>query len=121
MTRSYINPLGFIEEITEHGTTFTLTSPEDSGQLQEGSPVTVWRYSQEHLALAKIRGTITSIGFTRATFTTTHSERDSRWPQNEDILKPRIPVYLALPGSYEPDGSRMLSQQEVDAIHRSDE
>ena len=119
MARRYLDPLGFIEETTEKGGTFVLSDPEESKQLKTGSPVTVWRYLQDHLALGKTHGIISAVGFTRATFTTIDSLMDSRWPQDEDILKPKIPVYLALPGSYEPDGGRMLSQEEADAIHRS--
>ena len=119
MATPYIMPLGFIDRTTDDGTIFLLTNPEDSLGLKLGTPVTVWRYSQEHLALAKLRGTITAVGFTRATFTSAHSLKDSRWPQDEDILKPKIPVYLAIPGSYEPNGSRMLSQEETDEIHRN--
>ena len=118
MARRYLDPLGFIEEITEKGGTFVLSDPEESKQLKSGSPVTVWRYLQDHLALGRTRGIISAVGFTRATFKTIDSSKDSRWPQEEDILKPRIPVYLALPGSYEPDGGRMLSQEKADAIHR---
>ena len=73
MARRYLDPLGFIEEITEKGGTFVLSDPEESKQLKTGSPVTVWRYLQDHLALGKTRGIISAVGFTRATFTTIDS------------------------------------------------
>ena len=62
MARPYIAPLGFIESLTEDGATFTLSNHQDSAVLQSNTPVTVWRYSPEQLALAKIRGIIGAVG-----------------------------------------------------------
>ena len=119
MATPYIMPLGFIDRTTDDGAVMLLTNPEDSLGLRLGTPITVWRYSQDTWPSPSSGGTITAVGFTRATFTSAHSLKDSRWPQDEDILKPKIPVYLAIPGSYEPNGSRMLSQEETDEIHRN--
>ena len=68
MAKLYIAPFGFIKRITEDGATFTLTNPEDSLDLRYNTPVTVWRYSPEQLALAKIRGLISAVGYVAATF-----------------------------------------------------
>ena len=73
MARPYIAPLGFIESITEDGATFTLSNPQDSATLKSNTPVTVWRYSPEQLALAKIRGIISAVGYVTATFNTVES------------------------------------------------
>ena len=111
MARPYIMPLGFIDRSTEEGTVIFLTNPKDSRNLNAGAPVTVWRYLPEHLALARLRGSISAVGYTTATFTTVATHTDPRWPLDENILRPRTPVFLALEESYEPDPGRMLTQE----------
>ena len=117
MAAPYIMPLGFIERTTEKGTIFLLTNPENSLGLKLNTPVTVWRYSPEQLALAKIRGLISAVGYVTATFGTIESVLDARWPEEEEILREKTPVYLALEDSFEPDPRRMLTQEQVDRIH----
>ena len=114
MTRPYIAPFGFIDRLTDDGAIFTLSNPDDSVNLRSNTPVTVWRYSPEQLALAKIRGLISAIGYVTATFKTVESVIDDRWPQGEEILHEKTPVYLALENSFEPDPNRMLTQDQVD-------
>ena len=116
MTTPYIMPLGFIDRPTETGATFILSNPEDSHLLKPGTPVTLWQYSPGQLALAKVRGEITDVGFVTATLTTVESQTDPRWPEDREIICPKTPVYLALPDSFEPDTSRTLSQEQVEAI-----
>ena len=117
MTTPYIMPLGFIDRTTGEGTIFLLTNPEDSLELKLGAPVTVWRYSPEQLALAKIRGLITAVRYVTAIFRTVESVIDPRWPEEEEILREKTPVYLALEDRFEPDPRRMLTQEQVDRIH----
>ena len=74
MAVPYIMPLGFIDRPTETGATFNLTNPEDSLGRRPGTPVTVWRYSPELLAVAKLRGTVSDVGYTTATFTTIETQ-----------------------------------------------
>ena len=62
MARPYIVPFGFIKKATEDGGTFTLSNAEDSANLRLHTPITVWRYSPEQLALAKVRGVISAVG-----------------------------------------------------------
>ena len=116
MTTPYIMPLGFIDRTTGEGTIFLLTNPEDSLGLKLGAPVTVWRYSPEQLALAKIRGLITAVRYVTATFRTVESVIDARWPEEEEILREKTPIYLALEDSFEPDPRRMLTQEQADRI-----
>ena len=116
MARPYIAPLGFIESITEDGATFTLSNPQDSATLKSNTPVTVWRYSPEQLALAKIRGIISAVGYVTATFNTVESLIDPRWPEDEEVLRKRAPVYLALEATFEPDPGRMPTREQADAI-----
>ena len=116
MARAYIAPFGFIKQATEDGAIFTLSNVQDSANLSQGAPVTVWRYSPEHLALAKIRGLITAVGYVTATFRTVQSTIDPRWPEEEQILRDRTPVYLALEGTFEPHPGRMLTQEKVNRL-----
>ena len=118
MPTPHILPLGFIDRTTPEGVIFILTNPEDSRSISPDTPVTLWRYRPEYLAIAKVRGTITGVGYTTATFTVGESRVDPRWPQDEDPIQPKTPVYLALPGSYEPDPSRMLSREEAERMER---
>ena len=98
MAQPYINPLGFIDRPTQDGAVIILTNPEESLGLRPGTPITVWRYSPEHLALGKLRGRITTIGYTTATFVTEETEKGPRWP-DEDLVRPAAPVFLALEGN----------------------
>ena len=118
MVRPYINPLGFIDRITEDGATFTLTKPGDYATVRPKTPVTVWRYSPERLAIAKVRGHVTAVGYYAARFTVSEYQADPRWPEGENPLRTKAPVYLGLPGFFEPDPSRMLSQEGVDSLRR---
>ena len=76
MARPYINPLGFIDRPTEDGAVILLTNPEDSLSLRLPTPITVWRYSPELLAIGKLRDSISTVGYTTATFTTIETLTD---------------------------------------------
>ena len=117
MATPYIMPLGFIDRTTDDGTIFLLANPQDSLRLNLNVPVTVWRYSSEQLALAKIRGLISAVRYVTATFRTVESVIDARWPEEEKILREKTPIYLALEDSFEPDSRRMLTQEQVDRMH----
>ena len=116
MARPYILPLGFIDRAAENGTVFHLANPDDARTIGPGTPVTVWRYSPEHLALAKLYGKVTDVGYTTATFITAQTETDPRWPGGVPIIRKNTPVYLALDNSFEPDQSRMLTQNQADTL-----
>ena len=116
MAIPYIMPLGFIDSPTETGATFILSNPEDSRNLKTETPITVWRYSPEQLVIARLRGYVSAIGYSTATFTTIETQSDPRWPEDQEILHPATPVYLALPDSFDPNPSRMLSQEDSEAL-----
>ena len=118
MTEPYIMPLGFIDRSTGEGTIFQLTNAEDSKELKPGTPVTVWRYLPEYLALAKLRGTITAVGYTTATFITSESVKDSRWPEEQHILVPTAPVFKAIEESFDPDPERRVPPEKAHAFRR---
>ena len=116
MTTPYIMPLGFIDRPTEDGAIIMLTNPEESTALRLATPVTLWRYNQAQLAVARIRGEISDVGYVTAAFITVENKIDTRWPANQVIMLPATPVYLALPGSFEPDTSRTLTQEQAEAM-----
>lgn len=118
MARPYIMPLGFIDRTTDNGAVFLLNNPKETAELKPGTPVTVWRYSPDRLALAKLRGLISDIGYVTARFRTVESVMDDRWPEEEEVLRQRTPVYLALEDSFEPDPRRMLTQEQADRMER---
>ncbi len=70
MARPYVVPIGYIERQTDEGATFILNNAEDSKSLRINTHVTVWRYSPGQLALAKVRGLISAVGYVTATFST---------------------------------------------------
>jgi hypothetical protein len=116
MAKPYIMPLGFIFRETEAGTVFLLTNPGEPTNLRADTPVTVWTYSPEHLALAKVRGLITAVGYTTATFAAVETTTDPRWPGDANVLRPKTPVFLALRESFDPDSSRMLTQEQANMM-----
>ena len=118
MPRQYLNPLGFIDKPTETGATFILTNAKESRDLKPGTPVTIWRYSRGLLALDRIRGEITRVGYTTAVFAITGREASPRWPENPGALMEKTPVYLALKDSFEPDMSRMLTLEQATEMAR---
>ena len=112
----YINPLGFIDQRTRRGVRFLLTNPADSLTLKVGIPVTISQPSNDGLALAKIRGELVAVGYVTATFTIAETLLDERWPQNEETIREKTPVYLAKENSFEPDPSRMLTAEQVERL-----
>ena len=96
-----------------------LTNPEDSLDPRLGTPVTVWRYSPELLAMAKLRGAVSTVGHTTVTFTTIETRTNSRWARDLPIIRPAAPVFLALEDSFEPDPERKLTQEQVESMRRA--
>ena len=68
MAIPHIMPLGFIHRRTEAGAIIMLADPLDSRDLRLETPVTLWRYSPGRLAAAKVRGTVSRVGYVTATF-----------------------------------------------------
>ena len=116
MATAYFIPLGFIDRLEGDSAIFTLTNPKDVESLVPGTPVTVWNYSPQHLAVARTRGAITDLGGLKATFRAVDLALGPEWPEEEVTMKPGLPVYLALPDSFEPDSSRMPSREEAEYL-----
>ena len=111
-------PIGFIHRRTDAGAIIMLNSPEESRTLELGTPVTLWRYSRGRLAAAKVRGAVTAVGYVTATFEIEETQIDSRWSTDQEIIRPGVPVYLAEPGSFEPDPSRIMTQEQAQEIQK---
>ena len=118
MAIPHIMPLGFIHRRTEAGAIIMLADPLDSRDLRLETPVTLWRYSPGRLAAAKVRGTVSRVGYVTATFEIVESWIDPRWPVDQEIIRPRVPVYLAEPDSFEPDLSRMTTPDQAEELQR---
>ena len=114
MTQTIVMPIGIIEEPTPAGATFRLTPQGQNAGLSPDAHVTVWRYHPEQLAMAKYTGRITQVRDDTATFTMLRVEIDERWPADINPLGAGAPVYLALPGSFEPDTSRTAITVDVE-------
>ena len=114
----YINPLGFIDKRTPKGVRFLLTNPDDSQTLRVGTPVTVSQTSNDGLAIARMRGETIAVGYVTATFTIAETLLDADWPQNEETIRERTPVYLAKDNSFEHEPSRMLTIEQVERLRQ---
>ncbi len=66
-----MNPIGYIDQITQEGSRFTIDSPEGSGGLTAGTRVAVLRYSVETGAVVKVQGTVTAVDQARTRFAVT--------------------------------------------------
>ena len=118
MPETPILPLGFAIRATAEGVVMLLTDPRESKTLKPGTPVTIWRYSAGHLALGKARGIITEVGYATARFAVSETETDARWPEDQDVILPRIPVFLGMKGTFEPDPSRTLTEAMAQGFRR---
>ena len=112
----YINPLGFIDKRTQRGVRFLLTNPDESLTLRIATPVTVSQPCNDGRALARTRGEIVAVGYVTATFTIAETLLDAEWPQNEETIRERTPVYLAKENSFEQDPSRMLTVEQTERL-----
>ena len=59
-----------------------------------------------------VRGHITEIGPTNATFKVVESQTGPYWPKDADPLAPGCFVHLAMPESFEIDRSQIATQNE---------
>ena len=119
MPKKRVLPLGFIDRTTDEGAIIMLTRPSDSHNLRPETPVTLWRRSaEEPLAMARVRGLITSVGYVTATFKVVETHKTPHWPKDEQVLQRGTPVFQALPDSFEPDPAKTLSKQEADSLSR---
>ena len=121
MTRPKIMPIGIIEQSTEKWATFRLTRPGDHSTFKIDSPVTVWNthWNQDEIPSGvMVRGHITEIGPTTATFKVVESQTGPYWPKHADTLAPGSFVHLALPNSFEMDPNQIATQEETEFLEK---
>ena len=110
-----IMPVEMIEQPTEDEATSILTRPGDHSILKINSPVTVrnTHCDQEDIPSgARVRGHVTEIGPTTATFKVMESRIGPYWPKDADTLTPGCFVHLTLPDSFEVDRSQIATPEE---------
>ena len=65
-----------------------------------------------------VRGQVTEIGPTTATFKLVESRIGPYWPKHADTLAPGCFVHLALPDSFDIDRSQIATQEETEFLDR---
>ena len=119
MAARRILPLGFIDRTTDDGAIIMLTRPSESRDIQYDTPVTLRvRSTGATRATARVRGVITSVGYLTATFKTVETRKTTNWPQDQPVLQRGLPVYQALPESFNPDPARTLSKEQSESLSR---
>ena len=86
-----IMPIGIIEQHTEDSAIFKLTRPGDDSALKINSPMMVWNTHLDHEDTPSgviVRGHVTEIDPTTATFKVTESKIGPYWPKHADTLAP---------------------------------
>ena len=110
-----IMPIGIIQQPTEDGATFRLTRPGNHSTLKINSSVIVRNTHSDHEDIPSgvmIRGQVTEIGPTTATFKMVESKVGPCWPKDADTLASGCFVRLALPDSFEIDRSQIATRDE---------
>ena len=110
-----IMPIGIIEQSTEDGATFIATRPGNHSTLKINSSVIVRNTHSDHEDIPSgvmIRGQVTEIGPTTATFKVVESKVGPCWPKDADTLASGCFVRLALPDSFEIDRSQIATRDE---------
>ena len=102
-------PIGIIDESTQDGGIFSLTRPDDHKTLQAGDPVTVWNMHQQFETMARLKGEITEVSRTTASYIITERQVDPSWPDYVDPFGAGNPIYLAVRDSFNPDPFRKPS------------
>ena len=115
MTKPTIMPIGIIEQSTKDDAIFKLTRPADPSILKINAPVMVWNShwnGDDIPSGVMVRGHITEIGPTTATFKVVESKIGPYWPKHADTLAPGSFVHLALPDSFDMDRSQVATPDE---------
>ena len=84
-------PIGIIDESNQDGGIFTLTRPDDHQFLQAGDPVTVWNMHQQFETMARLKGEITEVSRTTASYIITERQVDPRLARLRRPLRSRQP------------------------------
>ena len=121
MTKPTIMPIGIIEQSTKDDAIFKLTRPADPSILKINSPVMVWNshWNEDEIPSGvMVRGHVTDIGPTTATFKAVESKIGPYWPKDAETLAPGSFVHLALPDSFDVDRSQVATPDEEKFLHK---
>ena len=108
-----ILPIGTIMKSTKAGTTIKLIPPHPStGKLQPQATILIRNSGSSTHAKATVR--VVEIQGNLALFDIMETEPE--WPEGADPLEVGQPVYLALPGTFEPDPEPQGTVEEIQAF-----
>ena len=109
-----ILPIGIIKESAEARTTIKLIPPHPSaGKLQPQATILTRDSGAGAHAKATVR--VVDIQGNMADLEVLELETEARWPEGADPLRVGQPVYLALPGTFEPDPHAQGTEAEIEA------
>ena len=108
-------PIGIVKESTKARTTIKLIPPHPSvGKLQPQANILTRDSGTGAHARATVR--VVEIQGNLALFDILELETEGRWPEGADPLATGLPVYLAMPDSFEPDPESQGTEDEIQAF-----
>ena len=109
-----IIPIGTVKESTKAGTTILLIPPHSSAdELQPQATLLTRNYGTGAHARATVR--VLEIQGNAARLNIMELETELAWPEGADPLATGLPVYLAMPGTFEPDPEPQGTVEEIQA------
>ena len=105
-------PLGYVDESTKDGGTFSMARRSDQDIIKPGTPVLIRNEHPDYDASAWIRGEVTEVTGLTATFMVLEQKLTPTWPKHIDPKGANNPVYLAHRGTFAEDYGRGFATQE---------
>ena len=115
ITNHIIMPIGIIKKSTGAGTTIRLIPPNPSADKLQPQMNILTRDSETG-AHARAAVRVVEIQGNVARFDILELETEPAWPEGMDPLATRLPVYLGLPCSFEPDPEPQGTEEEIQAF-----
>ena len=106
MMSNVLMPLGYVDDSHENGGAFSLARPTDGEKVKPGTPILIRNEHQHFNAIALMRGEVTEVVGVTASFVIQESHIHPNWPDHIDPKGYGNPVYLGIPGTFDPDFSR---------------
>ena len=117
MTTNHITlPIGTIKKSTKAKTTIKLIPPHPSADklqpqatiLTRDSGTGAGAHARATVRVVEIQGNVAHLEVLKL-------ETEARWPEGADPLATGLPVYLAMPGTFEPDPEPQGTEAEIEA------
>lgn len=112
MPTNALMPLGYVDDSTEQGGTFSMARLSDRELIRPGTPVLIRNEDSRSNATALLRGEVTETTGQTAAFIISDQHIDPDWPDYLDPKGAGNPVYLGIPGTYHPDFNRGFASVE---------